>query len=264
MKKNFHFTVDCDWIPNSEKALPEILSLIEKYKLKPTFFLTGKFALKYREHVKDICARGYEIGSHGLRHGLDPYENYGVSERYETKRYNLNKSTDIIDSVTGIKPTIFRAPRFCISNDTFKILHELEYRIDSSIAVNRFDFGIGTMNSLKYFFKKNHSHRISDQILEVPPSAFILPLNMRLIRIFGVGFAKYFFNIVKSLSCNIVFYLHPAEFISETELIYPYKEKEFYTNCGPHNLTYLDMFLDFIINKNVKSEPISTHLNKNY
>lgn len=262
MKKKFHFTVDCDWIPNSERALPRLFSIIEELNLKPTFFLTGKFAKEYNEFTSEIFKRGYEIGCHGLNHGLDPHENFGEKQSYDNKKRYLAESTEIIEKIIGCKPIIFRAPRFQISNNTFSILSELDYRIDSSLAVKRFDFGLGTMNNAKNIYKKNETFFIYDSILEIPPSAFILPLNMRLIRIFGVKIAAKILNLVKMKSNLIVFYLHPAEFVSTAELKYPILEKSFYNNCGSHNFELLESFLISVLEENLISEKMSVHLER--
>ena len=204
--------------------------------------------------------RNYEIGSHGLNHGLDSKENFGGNVSYSVQKKLLSKSSEIINKATGCYPTLFRSPMLHISDDTFKVLSELNYKIDSSIPVRRFDFGFGYVNNIRHISKSNTIYTINNSILEIPPSAYIFPLNMRLLRVFGVEFAIRIFNIIRRKSNFIVFYLHPAEFVSINELDYPHDVKRFYKTCGPHNYQKLESFLIKVFDKNVLSNNMSAQL----
>lgn len=46
----------------------ELLDILDKYEIKATFFLVGSWVDKYSEDVKNIYARGHDIGNHSTTH----------------------------------------------------------------------------------------------------------------------------------------------------------------------------------------------------
>ncbi|MCK4653542.1 MAG: polysaccharide deacetylase family protein [Candidatus Cloacimonetes bacterium] len=46
----------------------KILDILEKNKIKATFFVTGKKALEHPELVKRIFSKGHEVGNHSFSH----------------------------------------------------------------------------------------------------------------------------------------------------------------------------------------------------
>lgn len=53
---------------DTDQSAEKILNVLEKHKVKGTFFLTGKFVENYPELVKRIAAQGEEIFSHTYDH----------------------------------------------------------------------------------------------------------------------------------------------------------------------------------------------------
>jgi hypothetical protein len=260
----FHFTVDCDWIPNTERNLPRIFELIEKFGIEPTFFITGKFAEDYGDYVLEMKRRNWEIGSHGLKHGLDPEENFSERVSYDKQWRLLSDSTGIIEKVTGMMPVIFRAPRLKISDHTFKILTELKYKIDSSIPVRRFDFGFGSISNTKHLNKGNSSFYINDSLLEIPPSALFFPMNMRLVRLIGAMATANLISLIKRSSDVVVFYVHPLEFLKSSDLNYvPIDCKQYLKSCGPQNFGLLEEFLGKVMDGGMKTTKMMDHLDRN-
>src|SRR5579863_1222329 len=49
-------------------ATPQLLELLDRYAIRATFFLIGKFARACPELVKEISARGHLIGNHSHTH----------------------------------------------------------------------------------------------------------------------------------------------------------------------------------------------------
>lgn len=259
----FHFTLDCDWIPHSHKALPRLFDMIERIGLRPTFFLTGRFAEDYGEFVQEMIHRGYEIGSHGLNHGLDYEENFGKRTSYEKQKKLLTESTEIIARVSGAVPRLFRAPNLEISKVTFDVLRELHYQIDSSIAVRRFGLGFGRINHIHHALKPNMTYWIDKSLLEIPPSAYIFPLNMRLLRLFGNTIAGGIVDRIVREANALVFYVHPAEFLAKDEIEFNQKEKYFYKTTGAQQYERLESFIGMVLSRSVLPQYMSSHLREN-
>ena len=86
------------------KQTYKILNILEKYGIKATFFVVGINAKNYPEPLKAVAKSGHEIGNHTFSHryvkGKDPDR---ISEELES-------CNEIIQSICGVKPTLFRAP----------------------------------------------------------------------------------------------------------------------------------------------------------
>ncbi len=92
---------DASW--GGDKTL-KILDLLDQYNAKATFFLVGIWVDKYPELVKEIAARGHEIGNHSDSHAH-------FTQISESKiRQELDSCSDKIETLTGVRPTLFRPP----------------------------------------------------------------------------------------------------------------------------------------------------------
>jgi peptidoglycan/xylan/chitin deacetylase (PgdA/CDA1 family) len=260
MSKVFHFTVDCDWIPGSQTALPGLFDLIESFNLRPTFFLTGSFAREYHEYVEEIVRRGYETGCHGLNHGLDSYENFGCKADLELRRNLLAEATGVVEKYSSQPPRLFRAPRLCMAESTFPVLSDLGYSIDSSIPARRYDLGFGSVNNPINLFRSGSMTYVNGTILEIPPTALVVPLNMRMLRTVGQAFFIMIANTLFTITDTVVFYLHPAEFVLPSDMSLPRRNESFFRTCRPGNFRLLEAFIHALEGKNIRYEYMSKHL----
>jgi len=81
-----------------------ILDLLDQYNAKATFFLVGIWVDKYPELVKEIHARGHEIGNHSDSHPeMSKLSNEQIIRE-------LDGCSDKIEALTGQRPTSFRPP----------------------------------------------------------------------------------------------------------------------------------------------------------
>ena len=112
-------------------GVPRILDLLDKYDLKTTFFVPGHTADTYPEVVKEIIARGHEIGHHGYVHE-DP-----TDLPIETEEAILVRGFEVLDKF-GIKPTGYRSPGFDFSPNTLTLLEKYGIKYDSSLMGNDF------------------------------------------------------------------------------------------------------------------------------
>lgn len=82
----------------------QILNLLDEYHIRATFFVVGQNVQDYPDLVRREIAAGHEVGNHTLSH---PDLN-GISEAELVSQ--LQKTDDIIRTVTGSAPTLFRPP----------------------------------------------------------------------------------------------------------------------------------------------------------
>lgn len=83
---------------------PAILDILDAYGVKTTFFLVGIWVEKYPELVREIVARGHEIGNHSTTH---PEMTRLSRERIAEE---LRVTSDRVEQLTGVSPTLFRPP----------------------------------------------------------------------------------------------------------------------------------------------------------
>ena len=81
-----------------------ILDLLDEYNIKTTFFLVDIWTQKYPELVKEIVARGHEIGNHSTSHPQ-------MSKLNETQiAKELNTQADNVLAIAGVMLVLFRPP----------------------------------------------------------------------------------------------------------------------------------------------------------
>jgi peptidoglycan-N-acetylglucosamine deacetylase len=250
----FFFTIDIDWVRGSDIGLKSLIDICEQKQIKATLFVTGRFAEDYPNLIKELFERGYDLGTHGWEHGTDFEENF-LTTTYEEQKRLLKLSTEALVKVTGAQPVIFRAPKVLINETTFQVLSEEKYQIDSSVPARRFDCGLGQVKSMRYFAAPvepyypspdNLGIRGSSSILEVPPSAYVIPLNMRALQLLGLVTLKWVIWRLAQISPMLIFYCHPYEFVSPEYLEHYGNDPLVYKSCGPHNLKSLCRLLDYI------------------
>lgn len=99
--KKIALTIDAAW---DDDKTPFILETLARYNVKATFFLCGFWVSAYPEQVKAISDAGHSIGNHSMTH---PHMTR-ISETDMLKE--INKLDDLIESITGERPVLFRAP----------------------------------------------------------------------------------------------------------------------------------------------------------
>lgn len=126
-------TFDASW--GGDKTLA-ILDLLDEYNAKATFFLVGIWVDKYPELVKEIAARGHEIGNHSDSHAH-------FTQISESKiRQELDGCSDKIEALTGVRPTLFRPPYGDYNSKVITVVRDegyeaVQWSIDSLDWKNR-------------------------------------------------------------------------------------------------------------------------------
>jgi polysaccharide deacetylase family protein (PEP-CTERM system associated) len=107
-----------------------ILRLLDKHRIKSTFFILGTVAEKFPHLVEAIYRMGHEVASHGHTHS----NVFGLSPQQFDEE--VKKSTEILSSITNEKPIGFRAPNFSFDQSTpwaYGILEKHGYKYSSSV-----------------------------------------------------------------------------------------------------------------------------------
>ena len=99
--KAVSLTFDAAWGNEDTKQLIDILG---RYDVKATFFVVGAWVDKYPESVKQLSDAGHEIMNHSNNH-----EHFSKLSADQIVT-NLTTCNDKIAAVTGVVPTLFRAP----------------------------------------------------------------------------------------------------------------------------------------------------------
>ena len=111
----WHFTIDVDWVPGSEVGLEGLLDFCDRWKLKATIFVAGRFAETYADLIRDCWRRGHELGTHGWEHGgLEEDEDFR-SAGYDQQREWIRLATEAVEKAAGVRPVV---PECNVSQDS--------------------------------------------------------------------------------------------------------------------------------------------------
>jgi len=105
---------------------PRVLSLLDQYQAKATFFCIGARVQRYADLAREIVKRGHAVENHSQRHGhnfslLGPR---GIADE-------IRSAQESITEVTGIRPVFFRAPAGLRNPFLDPVLTRLDLRLAS-------------------------------------------------------------------------------------------------------------------------------------
>ena len=230
----------------SKNGLDKIIFLLNKQRIKATFFTTTNFAMKYPSLVKSLSQEGHEIACHGYCH----------SDCYAQDISKIPIAKKEIEKILGKKIKGFRAPRFEIRN--ISKLSEFGFEYDSSSHP--------TIAPGKYlnFNQKRKIHKIGN-IKEIPLSTLPLfpflraPFNWYMFRHFPMIYGKLFAGINFSFSDYLMMIFHPWEFVDLDKHNIP---PAFKKNSGEKLLKKLEEYILFCKKKNWKFDTVERFLSK--
>jgi peptidoglycan/xylan/chitin deacetylase (PgdA/CDA1 family) len=113
-------------------GLPRVLELLDHFGIKATFFVPGHTADTWPHLVREIAARGHELGNHGYLHEA-PASLTPAAEREVILRGN-----EAVERAAGVRPRGYRSPSWDLSPHTLDILRELGFVYDSSLMGDDF------------------------------------------------------------------------------------------------------------------------------
>lgn len=146
-----------------ERNVDCILAMLDEHDTKATFFTLGWVAERYPNLVRSIVDNGHEVASHGYGHER------ASDQTPENFFSDINLAKLLLEDITGVKVSGYRAPSFSIGEKNlwaFECLERAGYRYSSSVYPIRHDH-YGMPNAPR------HAHQIG-QLLEIPPTTLRL------------------------------------------------------------------------------------------
>lgn len=206
-----------------------LLEFLEKHKIKATFFVTGFFAEREHNQIKNIVKGGHEIACHGYNHYYRGNKNLNLKE-------DIVRSKKILEKIIKKNIRGFRAPQMQYSDNLLRILHENKFKYDSSLNPAYLPFWINNSHYPLHPFKKF-------DIIEAPVAVIPtlrLPMSWFFIRLLPYSYLKY--GVRKLFKKNIapILYVHSWEFI---ELRSSYVPWYFTKNTGKKFIKKLSMLV---------------------
>jgi polysaccharide deacetylase family protein (PEP-CTERM system associated) len=210
--ENLKGVISCDdWeccdlrvIQNTRK----ILRVLSKHQTRATFFILGWIAEKCPSLLKQIDAEGHEIASHGYGHELI----YKLTP--EAFYSDVQRSKEILESITGRRVFGYRAPSFSVIPETewaLDILKDIGFKYDSSIFPTSFHNRYGFNGISRFPFQ------FPNGIVEIPLSTYRLwgtnfPLaGGAYFRVFPYLYFQHFLKRLNNQGKPGAFYMHPWE-----------------------------------------------------
>jgi polysaccharide deacetylase family protein (PEP-CTERM system associated) len=193
-----------------EKNLEELLTVLDSFSVKVTFFWLGWLAERHKDLVCMCRDSGHEIASHGYAHVLA----YEVGPN--AFREDIMLAKDILENIIGDQVRGFRAPGFGITKKApwaFEVIKESGYQYDSSVfPASRGHGGIADSPLVPYFIETRSGH-----LLEIPMS--IVEIFGHRTSLFGGGYLrlanklmiKWGIGKLQTAGRPLIIYVHPRE-----------------------------------------------------
>ena len=235
-----------DSMVKEEDGVTLLLDVFAKHDVNATFFVPGEIVERHPDKVKEISKEGHEVGCHGLIHT----KNECLLSKTKQEE-SIKKSTQLIEDVTGTRPSGFRAPCLRANQTTLEVLRDLGYIYDSSFLPM---FLPGAYGSLSFKFKPYFPLPGRDDFLEIPVSAnpiIPLPFSGSWLRNLGSPWVKFGIKLLSDLSCPVSLYVHPRDVLElPITLGVPW---HIYRNTGKKCLEILDSVLRYVERLGVRS-----------
>ena len=132
----------------STRDVEDILAVLDKHRVKCTFFLSGGWLEKNVENAQRIADAGHEIASHGYQHVHMPQMN-----NYRSMRSVITKMNDRCEELLGVRPRFFRAP-YSDTNQKVTALVRAEGMEEIQWSIDSLDWADKYKNQLQAIVKR--------------------------------------------------------------------------------------------------------------
>lgn len=194
-----------------ERSTDRLLELLDKFRVKATFFVLGYVAEQHPQLVKKIASQGHEIGSHCYSHrfiyNLSPFQ----------FREELQRSKKMLEGLSDQQVLSFRAPFFSVTKNSLwalQILKEEGFRYDSSIfPVHNYRYGLPSAPRTPFQISINGNNTLQEYpISTIKMGKVNFPFSGgAYFRLFPYRFTQYCINRLNRRKVPVIFYIHPWE-----------------------------------------------------
>jgi polysaccharide deacetylase family protein (PEP-CTERM system associated) len=188
-----------------------VLSLLDEFGVKGTFFILTWNAERHPELVEDIASRGHEVATHGYAHRL-VYE-----QGRDLYRQDLERSQEILERLTGKRARGYRAPSFSVTAKSMwalDVMLECGIEYDSSIfpvqdslygvpGALRFPFVIHSLGARQLVEFPMTTTRVGKRNLPLGGGAYL--------RVLPYPYMRWGMRRVNKEGQSAIVYLHPWE-----------------------------------------------------
>jgi peptidoglycan-N-acetylglucosamine deacetylase len=116
-----------------EVGIPRILKLLDRHAITATWFAPGHSIETFPRELEQIVTAGHEIGAHGYSHeepsSMSPEQEEDV----------LVRSIELIEKVSGTRPSGYTAPWWDPSPATMGLLRKYGFKYDHSLMHRDFE-----------------------------------------------------------------------------------------------------------------------------
>jgi peptidoglycan/xylan/chitin deacetylase (PgdA/CDA1 family) len=178
----------------SLQGTEKILCLLDKHKIKATFYVTANFALQAPDMVKKIVAEGHELASHGFFHSC-----------FETK--HLRESKETLEKIGNVNVNGYRMARMMPVSE--KEIKKAGYMYNSSINPTYLP---GRYNKLN----EPRTHFLREGVRQLPASVtpvLRIPLFWLSFHNMPLGLYQYLTKLTCKKDGYLNIYFHPWEFM---------------------------------------------------
>lgn len=117
-EKRIALSFDAAW---GAEDFPKIMDILDKHKVKVTFFMTGGWVDDNPDCVKELVKRGHDLGNHSQHH----YDMTTISQSEQEKE--LMDVHNKVKELTGYEMFLFRPPYGAYDNAVIKTAYRLKY-----------------------------------------------------------------------------------------------------------------------------------------
>ncbi len=108
-------------------GVPRLLRMLDRQRVRSTFFVPGYTAHRHPGVVRDIAAAGHEIAHHGYLH--EPLAGVGAA----AEASYLDRGLEALEEVAGVRPVGYRAPMWELTWASPGLLADRGFLYDSSL-----------------------------------------------------------------------------------------------------------------------------------
>jgi peptidoglycan/xylan/chitin deacetylase (PgdA/CDA1 family) len=108
-------------------GMPRIFALLERHGIPASFFIPGFTAERHPDILREMIARGHEVGHHGYLHERPDFVDEDEEERI------MVRGLEVLESITSVRPVGYRSPAWELKPTSPALLKKYGFLYDSSL-----------------------------------------------------------------------------------------------------------------------------------